>query len=176
MWGGGGSRGEPWRSGRARALARMRISSFAVVLSLFRCSLISNHNRCQILRGGAYHSSSEYSSSLSSSRGFSSWSTRLPKSSVYPRDAAAQSRVPAYHGQPFSRAQRSTSMWPNWTAPSHVCQSHEQPSPRSHWTNSRLLPLAAYAITSSFIAKPPSPHSHRTSSRRPWKAAASAMV
>ena len=33
----------------------------------------------------------------------------LPRSSTYPSFAAARSRVPASHSQPFSRAQRSTS-------------------------------------------------------------------
>ena len=42
--------------------------------------------------------------------------TRLPKSSVYPSSAAASSRMWGPHGQPFSRAQRSTSSWPCLTA------------------------------------------------------------
>ena len=44
------------------------------------------------------------------------YATRLPKPSVYPSFAAARSRVPASHSQPFSRAQRSTSAWPLKTA------------------------------------------------------------
>ena len=44
------------------------------------------------------------------------WTSRLPRSSVYPSFHSASSRVTANHGQPFSRAQRSTSTWPFSTA------------------------------------------------------------
>ena len=58
---------------------------------------------------------SPYSSSNSSSSQ-SLYPSRLPKSSVYPNFAAALCRASASHGQPFSRAQRSTSTRPFSTA------------------------------------------------------------
>ena len=83
-----------------------------------------------------------------------------PKSSVYPSSSAAWSRVIAYHGQPFARAQRRVStcrstgptgiLRPAATAPASGCPWQPFPSP------------------SPFIAKPRSPHSHRTSLRCPY--------
>ena len=53
----------------------------------------------------------------------------------------------------------STGTWPLLlsTAYWHVSQPHGQPSPRSHFTSSRLPLPVALIITSSFIVKPPSP-------------------